>query len=157
MRGLRRRIAVLSVVALPLVGGTGCFPGYLKLKVTSEPTTNNEAPFYMVVRSVDSKAFLVESYGDVAPKVVTPDNTVLKSVLLYPGTPATVWVKVPKKAGVGVYFLFTAPSEPWRILFEEPVPSTADLELQGNRLRPEVHTSSVSTEAPAAPSAKPEK
>src|SRR5262249_4621496 len=111
--------------------------------VTSTSTTNAALPFYMVVRAVDSKAYLAEAYGDVSPLVVQPDASVLKSVQIYPGMPITVWVKTPDKKSVATYFLFTEPVEPWRMTSEVPAPSTADIELEGSRIRPDTKTTSA--------------
>ncbi len=132
-----RRLARPRLAALLVLGmaASGCAPGFIKIHVTSTSTTNSALPFYMLVRAVDAKTYLSEGYADIAPKVVAPDASVIKSVQVYPGMPLTMWVKTPDKKAVAAYFLFTEPVEPWRMIFEPPAPFSVDIELEGSRIQ----------------------
>lgn len=117
---------------------SGCLPGYTRINVSTLTTTNQGAPLYMLVRAVDPKAYLTESYQTVASRVIDPDASVLQSAVLYPGQHRTMWLKQPKKLKLAVYFLFTSPSggSNWRRLFD-PVPLRINLALEENQIKPE--------------------
>lgn len=149
-----RRLARPWLAAMLVMGmsATGC-GRLIRIHVTSTSTTNASLPFYMLVRAVDAKTYLSESYADIAPKVVAPDASVIKSVQIYPGMPMTLWVSPPDaKKAVAAYFLFTEPVEPWRMIFEPPAPLLVDIELEGSRIRPD-SKSTGQPKAPAAPEA----
>ena len=64
---------------------SGCGPSHLTLNVRSPAGINQGRPLYMVVRAVDSKKYLSETYSDVAAKVVAPDDSVIETAVVYPG------------------------------------------------------------------------
>jgi len=134
-------LARLLLFALVGLTGAGCLPGYVKVKVASTTTTNAGLPFYMLLREVEAKNYLSESYNDIAPLVVQPDASVVKAIQIYPGMPVSLYVKTPSKKALAAYFLFTEPVEPWRTIFEPPVPFSAQLELEGSRIRPQLNQS----------------
>lgn len=150
-RALRRLARPwLAVLLFAGMTSTGC-GRIVRIHVTSTSTTNAALPFYMLVRAVDAKAYLSESYADIAPKVVTPDASVIKSVQIYPGMPMTMWVSPPDgKKAIATYFLFTEPVEPWRMIFEPPAPLLVDIELEGSRIRPDAKLTGQ-PKAPEAP------
>ncbi|HEX8701262.1 MAG TPA: hypothetical protein VF815_20725 [Myxococcaceae bacterium] len=126
---------------------SGCAPTHFTVNVTSPPGANQGRPLYMVVRAVDSKQYMVETYADVAAKVVNPDDMVLQTTVVYPGTVKRVRVKMPPEMPVAISFLFTTPDGAWQQLLDVPVPERIDLELQENRIR----TESTSTSKPFQP------
>ncbi len=112
----------------------GCVPGQLTINVRASPNTNQARPVYMVVRSVDSKAYLSQSYDEVVAKVINPDDSVIHTGVVYPGGSHEVHVKVPQELPVAVSFLFTSPDGAWQTLLDALVPGTVDIELDGSRI-----------------------
>ncbi len=132
-------------VLLPLLAA--CQPSTLHLSIKSPPGTNQGRPLYMLVRKVDAKQYAVESYGEVAPRVFQPDENVVMSELIYPGTIQRVKVKIPPESPLAVSFLFTAPDGTWQTFVNAPVPASLDIELLEGRIR--------TGTAPAEPSKEP--
>jgi hypothetical protein len=118
-----------------MLGGAGCVPGQLTINVKAAPNTNQSRPVYMVVRAVDPKAYLSQSYDEVVAKVVSPDDAVLHSAVVYPGKTRQVNVQVPQALPVAVSFLFTSPDGAWQTLLDAMVPGTVDIELEGSRIQ----------------------
>lgn len=137
-----------------LLLGVGCVPGQLTISVSAAANVNQSRPVYMVVRTVDSKAYLSQTYQEVVAKVITPDNSIIHTAVIYPGGTKQVSVKVPQSLPVAVSFLFTSPDGEWQTLFDALVPGAVDIQLEGNRIQERVNTP---TEAPppAAPTEGP--
>lgn len=133
MRTPAQPLAVGLLAAGLFLGG--CFPGYLRIAVDAAPDMNRSTPLYMLVRGVERKAFLGESYSDVAAKLSEPDPSVLRTQLVYPGRTYSLSVKHPKKGGVALYFLFTDPGGGWRLFVDEPLPLQVKTLLRGNQVR----------------------
>jgi hypothetical protein len=145
-------------VLLAAVLGGGCFAPHLTVNVKAPPGTNQGRPLYMVIRSVVPKTYLAEGYADVAAKVITPDESVLQTAVIYPSRSRQVRVPVPPEKAVAISFLFTTPNGAWQALLDMPVPDSIDIELQESRIRTDVplpmsvpETPAVT--APAAPAA----
>lgn len=102
--------------------------------VLSGHKTNKGRPFYVLVRNVDLKTYLAEPYTDVAGKVITPDDTVLASDVIFPGRRTELRLRVAEDASLSVYFLFTAPGNPWKTRIEQPVPRKIELHLGDDRI-----------------------
>ncbi|MCY1078689.1 hypothetical protein [Archangium lansingense] len=132
---------------LPLLAA--CQPSTLQLNIKSPPGTNQGRPLYMLVRKVDAKQYAVESYGEVAPRVFQPDENVVMSELIYPGTIQRVKVKLPPESPLAVSFLFTAPDGTWQTFVNAPAPVSLDLELLEGRIR----TGTAPAEPPKGPAA----
>lgn len=115
------------------LGLSACFPGYVRLSVEASADVNKRQPLYMLVRTLDPKAYLAEPYADVAAKLAEPDPTVLRKELLFPGKSATYYIKQPKGA-LALYFLFTEPGGSWRMIVNPPLPLQVKTELRGNNL-----------------------
>ena len=114
-----------------LIALSGCAPSPLKIGVQSAATMNQDRPLYMVVRNVDQKTFLTESYQTVANQVITPDPSVVQSEVVFPGSKHELEMPKQSKTPVAVYFLFTtpAPGTSWKILIDQPLPDRVDLQL----------------------------
>ncbi len=121
----------LCTLLLPLL--VGCIPTYVRIAVEAAPDVNGKQPVYMLVRTLDRKVYLGESYGDVASKLIESDPSVLRKELLFPGTSRSLYVKKPKGA-LALYFLFTAPGGTWRLFVDAPLPLQVKAELKGSRL-----------------------
>jgi hypothetical protein len=141
-----KSLALLPLAVLLL---SACQPSTLHLSIKSPPGTNQGRPLYMLVRKVDAKQYAVESYGEVAPRVFQPDENVVMSELIYPGTLQRVKVKIPQESPLAVSFLFTAPDGTWQTFVNVPVPASLDIELLEGRIR----TGTAPAEPPKEPAA----
>jgi hypothetical protein len=119
---------------------SGCGSPHLTVNVRSPAGTNQGRPLYMVVRTVDSKKYLSETYSDVAAKVVAPDDSVIETAVVYPGGEKSLRVKIPEESSVAVSFLFTAPDGAWQALLDAPVPRSVDFDLLESRIRTNANT-----------------
>jgi hypothetical protein len=124
--------ALLGPVALLLLAA--CQPTTLNLRVKAPPGTNQGRPLYMLVRKVDPKQYAVESYAEVASRVVQPDASIILSELIYPGTLQRLKVKIPQDSPLAVSFLFTAPDGTWQTFVNSPVPASLDIDLFEGRI-----------------------
>lgn len=104
------------------------------LSVRSEESTNAGRPLHVLVRSVDFKTFVEESYQDVAGLVVAPDASVLATFIVFPGSAHAEKIAKPEKGGIAMYFLFTEPGNPWKRLFEEPLAKRIEISLEENHI-----------------------
>jgi hypothetical protein len=108
---------------------------------------------YMLVRQVDPKEYANEEYSEVAAKVGAPDNTVLQTAVIYPGTIQRFVVKAPNEGAVAVSFLFTAPDGNWQLLLSPPLPPAVDVELTVSRILSDSVPAALPSEVPEAPAA----
>ncbi|RKH11403.1 hypothetical protein D7X74_25605 [Corallococcus sp. CA047B] len=131
MKGRGVRLAV--GLAAAMVGGSCASPS-LTVNIRAPAGTNQGRPLYMLIRTV-SKTTMTEGYADVAAKVISPDDTVLQTVVIYPSRTKQVKIPLPPEQAVAVSFLFTTPNGAWQALLDVPVPKTVDIELQESRIR----------------------
>lgn len=113
----------------------GC-SSQMRLEVRPDDALNEHRPTYLLVRNVDSKTYLEETYQTAATKVMAPDDSVLKSAVVFPGTAQDIEVSPPSKGQVAVYVFFYRPKGDWKAI----LPSSAkryELKLEGDRLRVE--------------------
>ncbi|QRN93335.1 hypothetical protein JRI60_29550 [Archangium violaceum] len=146
------RLNRLTTLSALLLGA--CAPSTINLNVKSPPGTNLGRPMYMLVREVDPKQYANEAYSEVAEKVGAPDNTVLQTAVIYPGTIQRFQVKTPKEGGaLAVSFLFTAPDGNWQLLLSPPTPTAVDVELAVSRILSDSVPPAIPSEQqqPAAP------
>ncbi|WP_434391459.1 hypothetical protein [Melittangium boletus] len=146
------RVGLVALAALVL---GACGPSRINLSIKSPVGTNMGRPLYMLVRQVDPKQYANEAYSEVASRVGSPDETVLQTSVIYPGTIQRFQVKAPKDGSVAVSFLFTAPDGNWQLLLSPPLSRAVDVELATSRiLRESISQEDSKEEAPAAPEAK---
>jgi hypothetical protein len=128
-----RKLALRGLCLVFLTTVLGCIPGYVRVSVSAAQDINGKQPVYMLVRTLERKVYLAESYGEVASKLVEGDATVLRKELLFPGQSRSIYIKKPK-GPLALYFLFTAPGGTWRLFVEPALPLQVKAELKGNRL-----------------------
>ncbi len=146
----------LTTLSAALLLGA-CAPSTISLNIKSPPGTNLGRPMYMLVRQVDPKQYANEAYSEVADKVGSPDDTVLQTAVIYPGTIQRFQVKTPKDAAaVAVSFLFTAPDGNWQKLLSPQSTNAVDVELTVSRILSNSVPSTVAPEGGEAPEAKAE-
>lgn len=104
------------------------------LTVVPSATSNRGRPLRAVVRAVTLKQFVEDQDRTIAQLVVSPDESVLSSFVVFPGIAQTITFAPPAKGGFAVYFLFTgATGTSWKQLFDT-APSTIRLELGDDRI-----------------------
>lgn len=136
----RLRIALVSTLALIMVAGCLCGCGGKKalshsrvtFTVTPEPGINDAQPFYVVIREVNKKSFLMENYDKIADSVYAdpPDKSLLGSQVILPGKTEVIKVAIPSESDIGIYALFTRPGENWKIMITKPLGSKYDIVVQ---------------------------
>ena len=86
---------------------------------------------YMIVRSVNEKQFIDETYQMVASKVfpLTEDPTLLGVHPISPGEKREIEMTGPAKGPVAVYFMFTDPGPFWKTLLNTPLSSSYGISL----------------------------
>lgn len=113
-----------------------CGSSQIKLRVSPASDTNNRLPCYLLVRRVDPKAYVSDSYQSVAAMVMTPDDSVVASALVFPGTAQVIALAPPQKGQLAVYVLFTYPSGDWKTLLPTSAPGHLEIKLAASQLYP---------------------
>ena len=92
----------------------------LPIVVRASVDSNDGRPVYIVVRIVDEQGFIEDSYAKVAALVVEPDESVLATMLVFPGTVAYRVLELEAAPEmIGVYGLFSVVEDGnWKMLFE---------------------------------------
>jgi hypothetical protein len=125
--------AKLIVVFLFLAGcsSTPEPPPPLTFYVDPGLEANDVHLVYMIVRSVNEKQFIDETYPMVASKVfpLTEDPTLLGVHPISPGEKREIEMTGPAKGPVAVYFMFTDPGPFWKTLLNTPLSSSYGISL----------------------------
>lgn len=123
------------VTALLLgAAAAGCGAPKVSLAVRPDDALNERRPTYLLVRNVDAKTYREEAYETAAAKVMSPDDSVLQTAVIFPDTPQDLRVTLPEKGQIAVYVFFYRPRGDWKVL----LPSSAacyEVVLEGSRLR----------------------
>jgi hypothetical protein len=106
----------------------------VSIHVTPSRTCNRGRPLQAVVRAVTLKQFVEDQDRAVAQLVVSPDESVLSSFVVFPGIEQTIAITPPAKGAFAVYFLFTgATGASWKRLYDT-APSKVQLQLGDNQI-----------------------
>ena len=134
------RSALISTLALIMIVGSlsGCggkkplFQSRITFTVTPDPGINNEQPFYVVIREVNKKSFLIEDYNEIADLVYAdpPDESLLGWQAILPGKKEEMKVETPNDSDIAIYALFTRPAGNWKIMVTRPLGSKYDIAVQ---------------------------
>jgi hypothetical protein len=122
-------LIALAIAVIGCGGGqhTASAPS-VALTVTSPTTCNHGRPLQAIVRAVTLKQFVEDQYRTIAQLVVSPDESVLTSFVVFPGVAQTVKFAPPAKGGAAVYFLFTdATGTTWK---QQLAPSATSVQLE---------------------------
>jgi predicted component of type VI protein secretion system len=91
----------------------------VRLEINAGKDTNHGGTVYVVVRKLDQAGFLAEDYDAIADKLFGEprDPSVLRKAIVRPGGVTTVDADHDVADGeiLGVYFLFAAPGDNWRL------------------------------------------
>lgn len=131
---MRRWLTCGSIGWALLLGAsaTGCAP-QMHLAVDPDDKLNEQRPAYLLVRNVDAKTYLEETYQTAAAKVMAPDDSVLESVVVFPGTRQEIKLSPPAKGQVAVYVFFYRPAGEWKAILPA-VAESYDVKINGSRL-----------------------
>lgn len=92
----------------------------LTIRMKAASDANAGRPLYTVVREVTLKDFVEDGYEEIVALVIEPDETVLASFLVFPGTEQQITIAKPEGKTVGVYCLLTkASGTSWKRLYEQ--------------------------------------
>lgn len=127
----RPRTALIAMIALVAMAslGAGCSsakaavrappPPPFRIEIRAARDSNQGGPLFVVVRKTDRAGFLAEDYDAIADGVFAEprDPAMLRRAIVRPGQVMTL--EVPRADGdseiLGVYFLFAAPGDDWRL------------------------------------------
>lgn len=114
---------------------------HMTLTLKADYNANRGQPVYVLIRSVNEKAFLTESYQDISNMIFKdpPDPSILSYQVLLPGQKQKIKIEKPENASVGVYGLFTEPDEEWKMLLPQPFRYRYLLTLERNRMVETTH------------------
>lgn len=136
----KRLIIAIAILVLPIcIGGCGkkrIPPPQITFTINSSEDTNQGRLFYVAIRSVNSNQFMVETYQGAASMIYTdpPDTSVLARQVILPGEKQKIKVVKPDQNQVGLYFFFTDPGDPWRVMIEQPLEDKYKIALDKNRI-----------------------
>ncbi|UQA56288.1 hypothetical protein [Polyangium aurulentum] len=133
MRSRRNPHRAALLLAAALLVGCASSPK-VALRISPASDTNDRRPCYVLVRTVDTKTYMGDSYATIASMVMTPDDSVVASALVFPGTPKELTLSPPQKGQLAVYVLFTYPSGDWKTLLPSPSPEQVEIKLGQHRL-----------------------
>jgi predicted component of type VI protein secretion system len=137
-RAIAVALAVALTVAMTGCGGSQTPAGKprptVTFSVSPSATCNRGRPLHAIVRAVTLKQFVEDQDRSVAQLVVSPDDSVLASFVVFPGIDQTIAIDQPAKGAIAVYFLFTgATGTSWKQLFDPP-PAKIQLDLGDNEI-----------------------
>ncbi len=121
-----------AALAAPAV--LGC-KSQVEFHVRPDDALNENRPCYLVVRNVDSKTYLEETYQAAPLQVTAPDDSVLETAVVFPGTKKEISVSPPAKGMVALYVFFYHPTGDWRR--SSPPPRRRTTSCWRSRLRVE--------------------
>ncbi len=134
---------VFIVFAAALLAAAGCA---MKTKPVSAPKINftvksttaaNEGkPFYIVIRSCNSKEFVTGGYDSVAGALFgdPPDKSIIAYHEVIPGYTLELTAEKPDTNSIGVYCLFSDPGDEWKQLLPRPLEPRYKIDLGRNTI-----------------------
>jgi hypothetical protein len=137
MQPRRGRLAALVLLGPLALAACASSSAQTKINLTVTPAsdTNDRLPCYLLVRQVDPRAYVSDSYQSIASMVMTPDDSVVASALVFPGTAQSLALAAPSKGQLAVYVLFTYPNGEWKTLLPSAA-SPLEIKLDQSRLYP---------------------
>lgn len=132
-------IAVLSFTGIMMQACSG--PKHVKkvdFILIADGKANDDRSVYIVIRKLNKKMFLAESYDDVANVIYAEprDQSLLAWRILMPGQKENVKLEIikPDEMNIGVYGLFANPGKNWKLFLETPLESKYSINVRGNNL-----------------------
>lgn len=151
----RTRTGLFTVALCSMLNGSGCILGYVHVHLLTTPEMNGATPLYLVVRNIEFKHtgpaypepvglmdLIVrntqtrqtagQSYSEIVALLDAPDDSVVRTLLLYPGQRYKFYLKAPNRGAIGMYFLFKEPGGTWNLFLDQPLPWRLQATLHGN-------------------------
>jgi hypothetical protein len=104
----------------------------------ADEKSNEERSVYIVIRKVNKKVFLDESYDDVTNTVYAEprDQSLLAWRILMPGKKEKFTLEIikPDEVNIGIYGLFANPGKNWKLFLETPLESKYSIKIKENNL-----------------------
>ena len=99
----------------------------LLVHLYGDEDSNNGHALQVVIRAVEEKDFIEDSYSDIAVLVSNPDDSVLGVVTVFPGQPSEAPLFLAELPPfIGVYGLFNdTKNSDWKLLIETGQPAGA--------------------------------
>lgn len=133
-------LASVILCACGCAGQKSASEARITLNVHSVPKANDGQLFYMVVRDVNQKQFLTDTYQSVAGMVFADpkDPSILSAQAIFPGQDQTLKVAQPAKNLLAVYFLFTDPGDHWKKMVSQPLDTNYEINIDTDRVKIDV-------------------
>ncbi len=130
---------VLSILLIGLVGCAGKGSGVeqiVSLNIKPYKNANLGEPFYIAVYSTNREQFLTTSYFDITTKLFkdNQNKNLLSFQLILPGESKKISIYTQKNNSLGIYALFTHPSDQWKLLLVKPLKSKYNIVLKKNSI-----------------------
>ncbi len=143
------RASMVFLLAAVILGACGCGgqksapETQITLNVHSVSKANDGQLFYMVVRDINQKQFLTDTYQAVAGMVFADpqDSSVLSAQAIFPGRDHTLTVTQPAKNLLAVYFLFTNPGGHWKKMVSQPLGTAYEINIDKDQVKIDVKKS----------------
>jgi len=120
-----QRLIQLLLLGLCCVSCSKPTSGAVEAQVTtftikSTKTTNDGAPFYVILKFTDFPHFLMDDYQTIAnlSSMAQADNNSFMSICLIPGKTEKRIAIPPAELSTGIYCLFTNCGEEWKHLID---------------------------------------
>ena len=140
---LRKGYLIIGLVlSVFLIGLSGCagkgssVEQAISLNITPYKNANLGEPFYIAIYSTNREQFLTTSYFDITSKVfkTNQNKNLLTFQLILPGKNKKISIYTQKDNSLGVYALFTHPSDQWKVLLVKPLKEKYNIILKKNSI-----------------------
>ncbi len=128
-------LAIVFVCLLGCSGSAGVQKA-ISLNITPDQRVNQGRPFYIAVLPTNKRDFLITGYDDISSKVMhqSKDKRLLAFQVIFPGRKDKIVLYANKNVSLGVYALFTHPSDQWKILLLKPLKENYDITLRDEKV-----------------------
>lgn len=126
----------LLVGLLACAGENSSVEQIISLKINSSKNANQGEPFYIAIYSTNREQFLTTSYFDITNQIFKNNKSknLLSFQLILPGEEKDISLTTQNNTSLGIYALFTHPSEQWKLLLIKPLKSKYKIILKGNSI-----------------------
>jgi len=127
----KKGIWLVAVFAALLGLTSGCSTWRMFITLRADAETNQGRPIAVLIRSISEQDYRKEPYAVLAQLATQPDKSVLRMLTLQPKDrlKKRLWLSVPAKTPVAIYFLYTSQTGSWKMLLVPPLPWSASVPL----------------------------
>jgi hypothetical protein len=131
-------VAVFFTVAMMQACGGPKHVKKVAFILKADEQSNDDRSVYIVIRKINQKVFLAESYDDVANTIFAEprDPSLLAARILMPGQEEKITLEIikPDEVNIGVYGLFANPGKNWKLFLETPLESKYSIKVTNSNL-----------------------